>query len=341
LNKKPQAKTSLVSRIKLPGWLNEFFVKIKNLAKNITLPGMQGVPIYNVAVFYINGITNGAIDIRASAISFNFFIALFPSIIFLFTLIPFIPIPDFQYEFLDLFKKILPSNTFQVIENTIIDITTIKRGSLLSFGFLAALIFSTNGISAMIASFNASANSFENRKWLSMRIVAIGLVFVMFILITIATGLIIFGKHILKWLLDNSIIHSSFSQFLFVSTQWIIILAFILFCISFLYHYAPSKKAKYNFFSPGSIMATLLIIASSLVFSFYLSHFGTYNKLYGSIGTLIAVLIWIEINSFVLLMGFELNVSIQHAKQGLKRELELSENTKEYNRYYPKKDDLK
>lgn len=340
MNKLKQAKANLTSKIKLPRLLNALFIRIIDIAKSITLPGMQGVPIYNVAVFYINGITNGAIDIRASAISFNFFIALFPSIIFLFTLIPYIPIENFQFEFLNLFRQMLPSDTFQVIENTIIDITTIKRGSLLSFGFLAALIFSTNGISAMIAAFNASANSFENRKWLSMRIVAIGLVFIMFILITIATGFIIFGKHILAWLLEKSIIRSGFSQFLFVSIQWIIILAFILFCISFLYHYAPSKKAKYSFFSPGSIMASLLTIGSSLLFSYYLSHFGTYNKLYGSIGTLIAVLIWIEINSFVLLMGFELNVSIQHAKQGLKRELELSENTKEYNRYYPKKDDL-
>jgi len=327
-------------KIKPPKWIIKAFVKITTKAKSITLPGFEGVPIYNVGVFYVNAIANGAIGVRASAISFSFFIALFPSIIFLFTLIPFIPIGNFQFELFDLLKHILPSDIFQVVENTILDITMNKRGSLLSFGFLGAMIFSTNGISAMISAFNASANAFENRKWISMRLIAILLVFIMFFLITIATVLIVFGKHILDWLLKEGIIHGKFSQFLFVSSQWAIILGFILFSIAFLYYYAPSKKDEYKFISPGSIMATLLIVISSLVFSYYLSHFGSYNKLYGSIGTLIAFLIWLEINSFVLLIGFELNVSIRHARMGLKQELELSKNTLEYEKYYPKKEGL-
>lgn len=325
---------------KLPKWVIRTVKNILAKAKNISLPGLEKAPVYDVGVFYINGIANGAIGVRASAISFNFFIALFPSIIFLFTLIPYIPIPNFQVELIKLLEQVLPSNTFMVIENTIVDITTTRRGSLLSFGFLAALLFSTNGISAMIAAFNASANAFETRSWISMRYVAILLVGIMFLLITVAIGLIVFGKSILAFLVKQHIIHNNFSQLLFVSGQWFIILAFILFCIAFLYYYAPSKRSKYSFLSPGSIMATFLIIASSLAFSYYLGHFGRYNKLYGSIGTLIALLIWLEINSFVLLMGFELNVSIRNARLGVKKELELSENSQEYERYYPKKEDL-
>ncbi|MDA3892279.1 MAG: YihY/virulence factor BrkB family protein [Salinivirgaceae bacterium] len=325
---------------KLPSWLSNTLNILISKAKAFSIPGLQNVPIYNVGVFYINGIANGAIGVRASAISFNFFIALFPSIIFLFTLIPFIPIPDFQFELIDLLKQVLPSNTFDVVENTIVDVTTKRRGSLLSFGFIAALLFSTNGISAMIAAFNASANAFENRTWLSMRAVAILLVLIMFVLITISTGLIIFGKYLLLWLTNLGIIHTGISHFMFVSGQWLIILAFILFSISFIYYYAPSKRSKYNFFSPGSIMATLLIILSSLAFSYYLGHFGRYNKIYGSIGTLIALLIWLEITSFVLLIGFELNVSIRNARLGFKKDLELSDYSQEYERYYPKKEDL-
>ena len=325
---------------KHPNWIAKRLNKLATIAKNISIPGLEKVPIYDVGVFYINGIANGALGVRASAISFNFFIALFPSIIFLFTLIPFIPIPNFQFELIELIKQVLPSNTFQVIENTIVDITTKKRGSLLSFGFLAALIFSTNGISAMIAAFNASANAFENRTWISMRIIAILLVLILFVLITVATGLIIFGKNILFWLSEQDIIQTGINRFLFTSGQWIIILAFIFISISFLYYYAPSKRSKYNLISPGSIMATLLIILSSLAFSYYLGHFGRYNKIYGSIGTLIALLIWVEINSFVLLMGFELNVSIRNARLGVKKDLEFSESTQEYERFYPKKEDL-
>ncbi len=327
-------------KTKTPYWLKKTYHRIITTAKSISLPGLKKVPIYDVGVFYINGIANGAIGVRASAISFSFFMALFPSIIFIFTLIPFIPLPNFQIELIQLIEQVLPSNTFQAIENTIVDITTNKRGSLLSFGFLAAIIFSTNGISAMIAAFNASANAFENRKWLSMRLVAVLLVFILFFLTTVATGLIIFGKHILKYLDTQNIIHNNFSQVLFISGQWLTILAFILFSISFVYYYAPSKRSKYSFLSPGSVMATLLIVISSLAFSYYLGHFARYNKLYGSIGTLLALLIWLEINSFVLLIGFELNISIRNARLGFKKDLELSENSQDYERFYPKKEDL-
>jgi len=314
--------------------------KIVETAKTVSLPGFEKVPVYDVGVFYVNGIANGAIGVRASAISFSFFMALFPSIIFIFTLIPFVPIPNFQNELLMLMEQLLPSNTYQAIQSTIVDIMTNKRFSLLSFGFIAAMLFSTNGISAMIASFNASANAFETRKWISMRLIAILLVFIIFLLITIAIGLIIFGKHILNILVSKGVIHGSFSQILFISGQWLIIIAFLLFCIAFVYYYAPSKRSKYRLVSPGSIMATLLIILSSLAFSYYLGHFARYNKLYGSIGTLIALLVWMNLNSYMLLIGFELNVSIRNAKVGLSKDLELSKNTIEYERFYPKKEDL-
>lgn len=308
-------------------------------ARQLSLPGFQKVPIYDVGVFYKNGLSNGAIGVRASAISFNFFLALFPGIIFLFSLIPFIPIPGFQLELIDLIKQILPSNTYQAIEKTIIDITTNKRVSLLSFGFIAALFFSTNGVSNMIAAFNATANEFETRSWISMRIIGMPLVFVLVTFTTVGTGLIIFGKFLVKYMVSKHVIHSSLSQLIFVSGQWLVVLFVAFVSISLLYYFAPAKRSRYNFFSPGSTMATFLIILTSLLFSYYLSHFARYNKLFGSIGTLIALLIWLNLNAFVLLIGFELNVSIRNARLFEKNELELSKSSQEYEKYYPKLDD--
>lgn len=329
------AKTNKVVKL-----LKLTFRNISTWAKGVTIPGFDGVPLYDVGVFYKNGIANGAIGVRAGAISFSFFLALFPTIIFVFTLIPFIPIPNFQLELIGLIQQVLPSNTFQAIENTIVDITINKRGSLLSFGFIAALIFSTNGVSAMIAAFNASANAFENRSFLSMRAIAVVLVFILVLLTSVATGLIIFGRTILRALVTEGLIHNSFSHILFVSGQWIVLFVLILLMISFLYYYAPSKRDKFTFFSPGSIVATLLVILSTLAFSYYLTRFGRYNKLYGSIGTLIALLIWLNLNSFVLLVGFELNVSIRNARFRKDKHLKLSQNSQEYEKYYPKTEDL-
>lgn len=320
--------------------LRSFAEKISTNAKHVTLPGFEKVHIYDVGVFYLNGLRNGAIGVRAAAVSFHFFLALFPGIIFIFGLIPFIPIPNFQVELIQLLEEVLPSNAFLAIENTITDITTNRRVGLFSFGFIAALTFSTNAVGAMIAAFNASANILENRSWLSMRSNGIVLVIVMALLTSVATGLIVFGKSILSALLANGIIHNTGSQILFVSGRWLVILSVIVASISFLYYYAPSKREKFIFLSPGSIMATLLIILTSLIFSYYINSFDNYNKLYGSIGTLIAFLIWLNITSFVLLIGFELNVSIRKASITKTNELEFSDNTLEYEKYYPKKEEF-
>lgn len=321
-------------------WFKTIYHKLIHLAKKVTLPGLEKVPVYDVGIFYKNGITNGAIGVRAGAISFSFFMAIFPSIIFIFTLIPFIPIPNFQTELIKLIEELLPSNTYLVIENTIVDITTHRRLSLLSFGFIAAMFFSTNGISAMIAAFNASANAFENRSWLSMRGISIVLVFIIFILTTVATSLVIFGREIINLLVESGLVKTNWTQVLFSTGRWLIITIVALLSVSFLYYYAPSKRSRYRFFSPGSIMATLLLLITSLGFSYYISHFGRYNKLYGSIGTLLALLIWFNINAFVLLIGFELNVSIRNARFKKTHGLELSANSVDYEKYYPRKEEL-
>lgn len=329
-----------MSNIKLFVQFKRVLVILSAYAKRITLPGLEKVPVYDVGVFYANGLSHGALGVRASAVSFNFFLSLFPSIIFLFTLIPFVPIPDFQNEFILLLEGILPANTFDMVENTIVDISTNRRVSLLSFGFIATIVFSTNAVGAMIAAFNASANAFENRSWLSMRGIGVIMVFVMAILTSVATGLIVFGRSIIKFLLEHEVIHNKVSHLLFSTGQWAVIILVTLMSISFLYYFAPSKQSKYKFISPGSVMATLLVIITSLAFSYYINHFANYNKLYGSIGTLIALLIWLNINSFVLLIGFELNVSIRNARYSKTHELEFSENTLEYEKYYPKKEEL-
>lgn len=320
--------------------LGPILVKIRNSAKNFSLPGLPHIPILDIFEFYKNGMANGTIGVRAAAISFNFFMAIFPSIIVLFSLIPFIPIPNFQSELISLISQILPSNTYQAVQETIVDITTKKRGSLLSIGLVASLIFSTNGVASMIASLNASANTLETRSFLSTRVIGLFLSFIMFFFISVTTGLIIFNRDIIDFLVEHRIIESGFSQILIVGGKWSIVILTCLLSISTLYHLAPAKRTEYRFLSMGSIMATTLLIIATLLFSFYVSHFGRYNAFFGSIGTLIALLIWFKINAFVLLMGFELDISIKNAGDNINNGLKLSEKAMEYEKYYPKKEDL-
>ncbi|MCX6257259.1 MAG: YihY/virulence factor BrkB family protein [Bacteroidia bacterium] len=283
-------------------------------SKHITLPGFEKVPLYNVTVIFFRGLWEGAISTRASSIAFNFFIALFPAIIFFFTLIPFISSIDFQFEILALLKSILPVNAYIIIKDTLEDIITNRRGSLLSFGFVAALYFSTSGLSSMIDAFNNSYHIQKTRSWMSQRLLSIVLTIILTILITTAVILMVFSETVINYLVHMHVLEVGRTYYLLIFGKWVIILALLFFAISILYYFAPVKKDKWRFISAGSTLATLLTIATSVGFSYYINNFGNYNKLYGSIGTILVLLVWMYFNSLVLLIGFELNVSIQNAK---------------------------
>ncbi len=285
-----------------------FFVRN---SKKIILPGFEKLPMYDVAGFFWKAITKGALPMRASAVAFSLFLALFPSIIFIFTLIPYIPIANFQDQLLGLLQNFMPYNAYEATKDTIMDIVTNQRGGLLSVGFVSALYFSTNGFSALITAFNSTHHEIETRTFIQQKIISLYLVFISTLLMMVAIALIIFSEIALKKLFDPG-------QFLFYLVQigrWIILFALFYALISFTFYLGPSRKAGWKFASAGSMLATILSVITSVGFAFYVNHFGTYNKLYGSIGTLIVVLLWIYFNALVVLIGFDLNASIRQAKK--------------------------
>jgi membrane protein len=286
----------------------------KEKIRKLVLPGFDGIPISQVITFVVKGFRKGVLVTRASSIAFNLLMALLPASIFLFTLIPFIPLPNFQQELIRLFENILPSNAFNFLETTIIDIVTHKSRGLLLFMFIATVIFSTNGIHAVIHAFVVSAHSFKTRSWVNQRKISVILLLIVIFLISVAGFLVIFGKIAVNRLLVLNIVKRHSVIYLLIFLKWIVIVLLLFLAISFLYYFAPAKRTGFKFFSPGSTLATLLFILTSLGFSAYVNHFGQYNKLYGSIGTLMVILIWLYLNSIAILIGFELNVSIMAAR---------------------------
>ncbi len=283
--------------------------------KGLILPGFDGIPIGEVLKFVIKGFRKGVLVTRASAIAFNLLMALLPASIFIFTLIPFIPIPNFQKELIELFENILPVNAFNFLEKTIVDVVTKKSSALLLFMFLTTIIFSTNGIHAVIHAFVVSAHSFKSRSWIHQRKVAIMLLLIVLMMIALAGFLVIFGKSVVNYLVELDILERSLVISIIVFIKWILVIILLFLAISFLYYLAPARRTYFRFISPGSTLATILFIITSLGFSFYVNHFGQYNQLYGWIGTLMVILIWLYLNSIALLIGFELNVSIKEARE--------------------------
>ncbi|MDG1917027.1 MAG: YihY/virulence factor BrkB family protein [Flavobacteriales bacterium] len=286
-------------------------------SKHLVLPGFSGMNLYDVAHFFIEGLEKGAITTRASSIAFNFFLALFPALIFFFTLIPYIPVDNFQEILLGLLGEVLPPSTNESAFKTITDIINHPRGGLLSFGFLMALYFSTNSINSLMEAFNSSYHISESRGMWKQRLIALGLTLMLSLMLIVAVALIVFTQFASNYFVDLGILKQS-SITLMLIGKWIILLAFLFGGLSILFQYGPTKKTHWSLISPGSILATVFIIITSMGFGLYIDHFGQYNKLYGSIGTLIVILLWMYFNAIVMLIGFELNASIFSAKEHVK-----------------------
>lgn len=289
-------------------------LRLTEKIKNLVLPGFDGIPIREVFQFVIRGFRKGVLVTRASSIAFNLLMALLPATIFLFTLIPFIPIPNFQLELIKLFESIFPANAYHLMESTIIDIVTNKSGGLLLVMFFATIIFSTNGIHAVLHAFVVTSHSFKPRSWVNQRKVSVLLLLIGILMIAAAGMLIIFGKSAVNRLVELEILEKSLVISILVFLKWIVVVLLLFVAISFLYYLAPAKRHDFRFITPGSTLATILFIITSLGFSAYVNSFGQYNKLYGWIGTLMVILVWLYLNSIALLIGFELNLSIKEAR---------------------------
>jgi len=294
--------------------------KLANFFKKIKPIGFAGLNLYDVAIFFVKGLQEGAITTRASSLAFNFFLAFFPSIIVFFTLIPYIPIIGFQETLMEILSNILPPSTNNATFNTLDDIINNQRGGLLSIGFILALYFSTNGMSSLIQAFNSSYHIRENESIIKHQLLSILLTIVISALVFLTIILIIFGKTTITYLVDFQLINQNKIVFLNIA-KWIVLIFMLFIGITTIFNIGPAIKSKIKIFSPGAILATLFIILTSIVFSYYIDNFSQYNKIYGSIGTLIIILLWIYFNAIFLLIGFELNASILNAKKNLTNKL--------------------
>ena len=286
---------------------------IINKSKVIFLPGFRGIPLYDVIKFFIGQVKKIGMTERASAISFNFLMAIPPAIIFLFTLIPYLPISrQFENALYGLIRDIIPGekNNASLI-NFLHDFIRKPRTGLLSVGFVLSLYFSSNAIIGIMRSFDKNYLGFHKRTGVQQRANALKLTIFLFIIIFASILLIIAQSAVLKWLgIKNETIRA-----FIINARWIVIILLFLASVSTIFRHAPAVQKKWKLFNPGSILATFLMILFTLGFSYWVNNFGNYNTLYGSIGTILILMLLIYFNSLVLLIGFELNVSITSLKR--------------------------
>lgn len=291
------------------------FLLAKSVLSRIVLPGFHGLPLWYVLSFFYQGLQHGSLGMRAAALSYNFFLAIFPAILFFFTLVPYLPIENLTAEVLQLMRDVLPEDIYKVSAGTIVDIVSIKRTGLLSLVLFTSLYFASSGITSIIQAFNSTFHTIERRKWWQQRVVSLSLTLMGFISVITMALFFLFSDIAVASFMNKQMVNKSVVEVLVNIIKFLFAVFMTFLGISSLYFYGPSKrKGHFKFFSPGSIVATVLFLASSYGFSVYLTYFNSYNKLYGSIGTIILLLVWINLNAWVLLLGFELNASIRSAR---------------------------
>ncbi len=289
--------------------------------KKVRFSKHENVSLYKILKIFLTNIMDDEILDRANGVAFNFILAIFPTVIFLFTMIPYIThfYPEINTESIMTFLgELIPSSMFEVISPTLRDIIGIQRGGLLSLGFFFAFYLSTNGTMALMRAFNACYRTIENRGAVKTRLIATALTINMAIALLLATVLLIVGQLALEYAISympefDWLDMSSFTVFLLFALRFLAVFIAFLLAISSIYYFGPAIHYNWRFFSVGSLLATLASLAVSYGFSFYITNFGTYNKVYGSIGALIALMVLIQLITIVLLVGYEVNTSIHDA----------------------------
>lgn len=297
--------------------LNTSLVRmLQKESKRIFIPGFGGVPLYDVVIFFISQMNKVGLNDRAAAISFNFLMAIPAATIFICTLIPYMPVSrQITIELLDLTKSIAPNeNTYSVVADFLNDFLNTPRSGLLSFGFIVAVFYASNAILGIMRSFNRSLHNYKERGFLKDRWTAIKLTTVLIIMIMITVTLLVFQGELFKWLMNTMQVKNQFVRQLINTVRPIIIVLLALYSIGIIYKYAPTISKRWKIASPGAILATILVVLSTYLFSFYVNNFGSYNKVYGSIGTILILMFLIYLNSLILLIGYELNVCIHSLK---------------------------
>lgn len=280
--------------------------KLILLSKKIKLPGLEGLTLYELLEIYIAGIIKGAFNYKAGSIAFSFFMALFPFALFLLNLIPYIPIDNFRANFLLFVEENVPPNTYEAIAVILLDIMNNSYKSLLSTGVIMSIIFMANGVNAIIGGFESSIHLTVSRNFFRQYFIAMILSVLLSVMLVLSVAV---------YLTVEVFMHFTEMPILADIGRNIFVILMILLTVSILYKFGTKETKHLSFISYGSVFTTILMTLTSVGFGIYVSKFAKYNELYGSIGTLLVIMIYIWINCMILLLGFELNAAIYVAKR--------------------------
>ena len=284
--------------------------------KQIKLPGLEGLSVYDLMELYFMGIVKGALTTRASAIAFSFFTAIFPFLLFVIIVIPYIPIDDFQIKFEQFLNSFLPPQTSDFFFSNIFENISGSGGAgLLSSVFLLSMLLMANGVNAVFSGFENSYHEQLTRNVFQQYLYALGIALILAFLVLLTVA--VFGyfqiyviQPIYQGITGKDVLESDSGLGWIVFAKYMFFVLMVYLATATLYYFGTKEGKKSRFFSIGALLTTLLIISTSYLFGIYINNFSQYNELYGSIGALLILLLYLWLNSNILLLGYELNASL-------------------------------
>ena len=289
--------------------------KIIRKSKKMSLPGFQHVPLYDAMCFYIESLGKGIIFQRAAALTYRIFIALVPMIIALFSAISFFG-ESVQQVLLEFIESVVPTYAWTAVSGVVTDLVTRQNGTLSFFMLVIGVYFTIVCMNGILVALNTAYYDEIKRNFIKQIGYSFVLMFVYFIVILIVAMLFIISSVMINNVHERLLGGTSSAGYIYIihAVKWLLIYTTIYLLVSFTYYITPVDKTNYRFFSAGSITCTVLLVILLWVLNVYFSNFTNYNVIYGSLGALFAILLWINWSSVVLLIGYDLNVSIAKAK---------------------------
>ncbi|WP_027878682.1 YihY/virulence factor BrkB family protein [Mesoflavibacter zeaxanthinifaciens] len=290
---------------------------IVRLLGKIKLPGLEGLSLYDLLELYIIGIAKGALTARASAIAYSFFMALFPFLLFILIVIPFVPIDDFQTDFLVFLESFLPATTTDFFYENIFNNIEGNKEGLISSVFVLSIFLMANGVNALFSGFENSYHEQLSRNVVKQYLYALGIALILsFLLIVTVVVLGYFQIYVMSTF--EGYIGSRNTDFWANFAQYIFFVLMVYLATAVLYYFGTAEGKTSKFFSVGALFTTILIMLTSYLFGIYIENFAKYNELYGSIGALLILLFYLWLNANILLLGFELNISLKQLRKSFK-----------------------
>ena len=244
--------------------------------------------------------------------AYYFFFALFPAILALISIASYFPTQDLVNAAVRTLEGFAPGDVIKIVVDQIQKISDGNAGNILTLAFLFTLLSSSNAVMAMCTTLNAAYDITESRPWWRVRLTAVGLTVGLAIFTLVSMTLVLAGPWLATWLADN-LGYGPVFEWTWKIVQWPLVFVLISTAIALVYYFAPDADQEWIWITPGSVLAAVLWVASSLGFRFYLTNFGNYNETYGAIGGVMVLLLWFYVSGATLLLGAELNAEIEHA----------------------------